>query len=190
MRSKQEFINDVKQNKNNRLILERLPILNIPDVWLAAGCLFQTIWNLQSQRPAEENIKDYDLFYFSSDTSYEAENEFILYAKDAFKDLDINIEIRNQARVSIWYKEKFGGDYPELNQAKEGINHFLIECTCVGLQVSENGGIELYAPYGLEDLYDGKLKPNKNSFSKPEFTPLKVRSYQERWPWLEFVDTY
>jgi hypothetical protein len=64
MPTPERFVADVLQNINNRTILERWDDLNLPDGWLVAGCLFQTVWNLQAQRNPEDSIKDYDLFYF------------------------------------------------------------------------------------------------------------------------------
>jgi uncharacterized protein len=44
------------------------------DGWLVAGCLFQTVWNLQAGRAPEAGIKDYDIFYFDAgDVSVAAE---------------------------------------------------------------------------------------------------------------------
>jgi hypothetical protein len=37
--------------------------------------LFQTVWNVLDCRDPGAGIRDYDLFYFDEDTSYEAEAE-------------------------------------------------------------------------------------------------------------------
>ena len=58
------FIDQAPQNPHNHAILQRLPSLQLPDAWLVAGCLFQTVWNLQAGREPTAGIKDYDLFYF------------------------------------------------------------------------------------------------------------------------------
>ena len=39
------FLDDIRRNPNNRAILERWDALALPDGWLVAGCLFQTVWN-------------------------------------------------------------------------------------------------------------------------------------------------
>ncbi|RZI94688.1 MAG: hypothetical protein EOP39_30255, partial [Rubrivivax sp.] len=66
------FIRQALENRFNRIVLERLPQLGLPDVWLVAGCLFQTVWNLRSGFAPEAHIKDYDLFYFDADDLSEA----------------------------------------------------------------------------------------------------------------------
>jgi uncharacterized protein len=40
------FVHDVMSNRYNRAIFERWESLALPDGWLVAGCLFQTVWNL------------------------------------------------------------------------------------------------------------------------------------------------
>ena len=39
------FLTLALKNACNTAILERLPALGLPDAWLVAGCLFQTVWN-------------------------------------------------------------------------------------------------------------------------------------------------
>ena len=68
-------------NPINRKILERLPVLDAPHACLVAGSIYQALWNALSDRPAAEGVKDYDLFYYDPDTSYEAEDRVIRRAQ-------------------------------------------------------------------------------------------------------------
>ena len=56
------FLADISANPANRAILSRWRRLQLPDMWLVAGCLFQAVWNLQSGKSPAENVKDYDVF--------------------------------------------------------------------------------------------------------------------------------
>lgn len=69
------FLADVLTNKFNRAILAAWDQLDLPDGWLVAGCLFQTVWNLCAGRSPETDIKDYDIFYFD-DTDLSASAEW------------------------------------------------------------------------------------------------------------------
>ena len=173
------------QNPHNAAILERLPLLGLPDAWLVAGCLFQTVWNLHSGMEPTAHIKDYDLFYFdAADLSEAAEQEVQARASALFADLPVTVEAKNQARVHLWYEQWFGFPYQALQSARSGIERFLVPCTCVGLQpAAETGTPTLYAPYGLQELYDGILKPNPLCPHLPLFQ-AKAASYRERWDWL------
>ena len=180
------FVSETLQNPRNAVLLERLPFLGLPDAWLVAGCLFQTVWNLRSGLAPTAQIKDYDLFYFDGDDlSESAEQQVQARVSALFADLPITVEAKNQARVHLWYERWFGYPYAPLQSARHGIERFLVPCTCVGLQP---GGAPqappvLYAPYGLAELYAGLMRPNPACPHLPLFQ-AKADSYRERWPWL------
>lgn len=86
----------------NGEITKRLPTLRLDQCRLTAGCLFQAVWNLRSDFPPDWGVHDYDVFYFDEDLSWEAENAVIQQARALFKDMGVNIELRNQARFHLW----------------------------------------------------------------------------------------
>lgn len=181
------FIQDVRANRHNRAILERWSALALPGGWLVAGCLFQTVWNLRSGAAPEAQIKDYDIFYFDGDDlSEDGERRVNARIGAVLGDLGVVIEAKNQARVHLWYLDHFGHPYPRLASAREGIDRFLVPATCVGLRPAGNAW-DVYAPYGLSMLYEGRLTPNPLTDHRPLFE-AKARSYQARWPWLR-IDT-
>nr|WP_298683958.1 nucleotidyltransferase family protein [uncultured Dongia sp.] len=171
-------------NPINRAILTRLPMLGVPDAWLVAGSIYQAYWNALSGQPVTAGIKDYDIFYCDpSDLSYDAEDAVLRRAAAIFADLDGLIDIKNQARVHLWYKERFGAEWPPVTSTRESIGRFQVRCTCVGVQPKPDGTLELHAPYGLDELTRGELRanahcPNVNDMRK------KAESYRQRWPWL------
>ncbi|MGE8319931.1 MAG: nucleotidyltransferase family protein [Comamonas sp.] len=178
----ERFLADTLRNTHNRAVLERWEDLSLPDGWLVAGCLFQTVWNLQARRGPEESIKDYDLFYFdASDTTEAAEQEAQARAEHVLRDLGISVDVTNQARVHLWYESYFGHAYPALRSSSDGIDRFLIPATCIGIRPGE-----LYAPNGLDLVYDGVLAPNPLT-PHHELFQQKAESYRARWPWLRIV---
>jgi hypothetical protein len=180
-----DFHAGVFANPFNRELLKRLAAMGLRECHLTAGCLFQTIWNRVSGRAPEWGIKDYDVFYFDdSDLSWDAENRVIQEVAEKTADLPIQVEVKNQARVHLWYPQRFGGDYPQLTGTRTGIDLYLISCTCVGIDVRTE---ELYAPDGLGDLASGQLQQNPLN-PKPKLFRQKAESYQQRWPWLQIVE--
>ena len=171
-------------NPINAEITARLPALGVDQCMLTAGCLFQAVWNHQSNLPADQGVKDYDVFYFDPDLSYEAEDKVIRSAEQLFQDLGVNVEVKNQARVHLWYGQRFGRPYPQLHSAKQGVDRYLVAGTCIGLEI-ETG--EVYVPFGLEDVEQGVLRINPDH-PEPELFGAKARSYQARWPWLRIVE--
>ncbi|MBH9579371.1 nucleotidyltransferase family protein [Inhella proteolytica] len=180
--SPERFLREIQRNPVNRALLAGLPALQLPDAWLVAGCLFQTVWNLKSGRPPEAGIKDYDLFYFdASDLSATAEAAVQQRVQAAFP--GVPVEAKNQARVHCWYEDWCGHPYEPLGCSADGIARFLIPGTCVGVQPQTDGHLRLQAPYGLEELYAGHLRPNPLIDHRTLFR-AKAASYRERWPWL------
>jgi hypothetical protein len=180
-----EFRACVLGNPFNGELLRRLQPMRLRECHLTAGCLFQTVWNRISERDPAWGIKDYDIFYFDDqDLSWDAEDQVVRRVAEATADLPISVEIKNQARVHLWYRERFGGDYPALDSARAGIDRYLISCTCVGIDVPTGN---LYAPNGLADLASGALHMNPLN-PRPELFRQKAESYRSRWPWLRIVD--
>jgi len=177
------FRGDILANRNNRAILDRWAELQLPDGWLVAGCLFQTVWNLQAGRPAESGIKDYDLFYFDgADLGADAERAAQARCESVLTDLGITVEVVNQARVHLWYETDFGRPYAALGSSRDGIERFLVTGTCVGVRPDAT-----CAPYGLDALYRGELAMNL-LVPHRELFEAKAASYRARWPALRIVD--
>src|ERR1700730_7544349 len=97
--------------------------LLLPD-WLAfSGAVYQPVLNHLTGRPLDYGIKDYDLGYFdASDLSYEAEDAVIRRVRAAVDEpLRSMIEVRNQARVHLWFETKFGEAYGPLSSTAEAL---------------------------------------------------------------------
>lgn len=181
-----QFVSCVRENPINDRLLSVLPSLRLPQCALTAGCLFQTLWNLKSGNDPRHGIKDYDVFYFDdSDLSWEAEDAVIRRVRDAFDDVAGNLDIKNQARVHLWYSETFGRPCPRLVDVEDGIDRYLISCTRIGLKV-ESGC--LYAPDTLDDMWDGILRMNPLN-AQPDRFIRKCQEYVSRWPWLEIASS-
>lgn len=172
-----ELVEAAISNPNNRAILDRLPELGAPDAWLVSGAIFQTVWNCITGREATHGIKDYDIFYFDPDPSWEAEDAVITRADALFADLGVEIEVRNQGRVHIWYQEKFGTEYPKLSKATDGIDRFLCDCAMIGMRNARANTYGVYAPKGHADIADMIVRPNR----MPNFHPDRYLEKAARW---------
>ena len=172
------------QDPVNAALASRLPGLGLRQSFLTAGCVFQSAWNHTAGRPPGWGVKDYDVFYFDdSDLSREAEDAVIRRVHEATADLGATIEVKNQARVHLWYEQRFKAPYPRLASAREGIDRYLIACTRVGIDLADGS---LHAPDGLGDLAAGILRMNP-LLPMPEMFAVKALDYQARWPWLRIV---
>lgn len=163
-------------------VLERLPALALPDTWLVSGAIYNTVWNQLTGRPPLTGINDIDLFYFdASNLSYEAEDRAIKRADQLFAGLPLPVQLRNQARVHLWYPERFGEPYPALSSSREAIDRFASVTHAVGARLDGAGEIELYTPFGLDDLFSFRIVPNRrmNNRATHEKKAERARSV---WP--------
>ncbi len=182
-----EFLTLVLAHDTNRLILERLPALDVSQAWLVAGCLFGPVWNALSGQPPGANIRDYDIFYWDPDTSWEAEDAVIRRADDLFADLGIVHQVRNQARVPLWFEQRFGQPWPATSRSADSIARFVVSGTCVGVRPRGHDSFDLVAPKGFDDLFSGILRLNPDN-PTPHLFRTKCKSYLCRWPWLTMAE--
>lgn len=183
---KDEFLALALQNPVNGAILDELPRLALPDAWLVAGCLAQTVWNVLTGRAIDHGISDYDAFYFDPDTSREAEDTVIRTLHERLGHLGAKIEIRNQARVHLWYPGKHGLPYPPLTRAIDGIDRFLTQNTQIGVRRSDNG-YEVYAPHGFDDVERLIVRPNLALNFSAENYVAKAARWKALWPELTLI---
>lgn len=179
-----QFIAQAMQDPVNAALLARLPGLGLPQGFLTAGSLFQATWNHCSDKPPGWGVKDYDVFYFDdTDLSWDAEDAVIRRVQHAVADLGATVEVKNQARVHLWYEDRFKSPYPRLRSTRDGIDRYLIACTRVGIDLADG---TLYAPDGLGDLAAGILRMNP-LLPMRELFLKKAGDYQARWPWLQVI---
>ncbi|QRN79596.1 MAG: nucleotidyltransferase family protein [Nocardiopsis sp. BM-2018] len=166
-------------SRNDTLVevLDRAAELAAPDWYLTAGCLFQTVWNVVTDRPPTHGIRDYDLFYFDpTDLSWAAEDRIIQAGAALFADLPASVEIRNEARVHLWYEEKFGVPCPPHTSVESAVDSFAATTCCLAVRQEPDGRWRFYAPHGLSDVFNLVLRPN------PTLAPEAVyRNKAERW---------
>ncbi|MDP3417731.1 nucleotidyltransferase family protein [Falsiroseomonas sp.] len=179
------LVAQARANPVNAALLELLPALGLNQGFLTAGCLFQEVWNHRAGHKPGWGIRDYDVFYFDdSDLSFEAEDAVIRRVRQATAHLAVEVEVRNQARVHLWYPQRFGPGYPQLRSAQDGIDRYLVACTCIGIELATGA---LYAPNGLAELEAGTLRRNPLN-DRPALFRRKAEAYQARWPYLTIME--
>src|ERR1700737_4178138 len=127
----------------------------LPDWLVFSGAVYQPVLNHLTGRPLDYGIKDYDLAYFDiSDLSYEAEDEVIRRVRAAFDEpLRSMVQVRNQARVHLWFEGKFGEPYGPLSCSAEALERFTSATFAVGVRLEPDNRLHIEAPFGLADLF-------------------------------------
>ena len=178
------FLELVLANPTVAAVLDRAPALGLGgEWWLTAGVLFQSVWNGLTGRHPAAGIRDADLFYVDPDTSWAAEDAVIRAGAALFADLPVPVEIRNEARVHLWYAERFGGPAPApFRDCRDAIDAFAAECCMVGVRTGA-AGVEVYAPRGLDDLFAMVVRPNRRLAPRQVYE-AKAARWRTEWPQL------
>ena len=157
--------------------------LALPDWRIVSGAVYQSVWNSLTGRDPDYGIRDYDLFYFdASDISYEAEDVVIKRAAAAYPAaLSPMVEVRNQARVHLWFEAHFGEAYSPLSSTDEALERFVAPAFAVGARLKADGRLDIAAPLGLEDLFAMRLRPNPNRGLAKGWDKV-IASAKARWP--------
>src|SRR6478609_4615645 len=180
------FLATVLRNPVNEIIADELLRIALPDAWIVSGCLVQTAWNALTNRAIDYGIDDYDIFYFDPDTSWQAEDAVIGDLQDRFAKLSAKIEVRNQARVHLWYSEKYGLPYPPLESSRDGIDRFLTRNTQVGIRRTQSG-YDVCAPNGFADIAQMIVRPNPGPNFSPAAYAAKAARWKKLWPELSVL---
>jgi hypothetical protein len=116
------------------------------------GAIAQTVWNsLFGFRP-EHGLRDLDLVYFDeADVSETQEHRHVERIRGLFRDCGPKIDVKNEARVHLWYEAKFGKLIPPYRSTAHAIATFPTTATTVGV-CPDSSGLRIEAAYGLADL--------------------------------------
>ncbi|MBN1301892.1 MAG: nucleotidyltransferase family protein [Melioribacteraceae bacterium] len=183
---KEELISLLKSNTIVWEIITSAGELKLPGWHVAAGCIAQTVWNYLHGYEFLKNINDIDFIYFDdSDLSLEAEDRIISIVKSFYKNSPVHIDVKNQARVHIWYEEHFGYKIKPYRNIFEAVDTFPTTATCVAL-ADKNGTIDIYAPYGLNDMFNMIVRPNKKQITE-EIYNKKTERWKNAWQLLTII---
>ena len=168
--------------------------LRLPQWSIVSGALYNSVWNHLTGKPSGYGIKDIDIFYFDAqDLSYEAEDRHIKQGDIVFAGYALPVEIRNQARVHLWFEKHFGQSYPPLHSSEEGIDRFASKTHAVGVRLEDDDTLTLYAPFGLNDIFSFRVTPNPIIDNRATHHAKGIRA-QQNWPevtvvpWCSLVD--
>jgi uncharacterized protein len=178
----EKFIGILRATPSLMQVLRIARTLALPDWLIFSGAVYQPVLNHLTGRVSDYGIKDYDLAYFdAADLSYEAEDTVIRRVAAAFDELlRRTVQVRNQARVHLWFKSKFGEPYPPLSSTAQALERFASPLFAVGVRLEPDERMHIEAPFGLSDLFALRLRPNpQRRVANFEGIASDVR---RRWP--------
>ncbi|NWK95219.1 hypothetical protein DM806_05980 [Sphingobium lactosutens] len=164
------------------MILHRWDAVQLPDVWLSGSLLAQTRWNEAFGFPPFHGIADADIIYFdAADLSEAAERTAAARLSDVFADLPVRIDVKNQARVHLWYPDRFGTPIDVYRSAIDATLTFPTTASAVAITPEA-----LSAPFGLTDLLDPVVRANAAQIDQAYYE-AKARRWAACWPDLTIL---
>ena len=167
-------------------VLTTLKGLAIPDAWLASGAIYNCVWNSLTGRPALHGVNDIDIIYFDADLSWEAEDRVIKALEQALDGLPVPVQPRNQARVHLWFEDKFGSPFSPLTSSAEMLGRYASRTHAVGARLDAADRMEIVAPFGLDDLFSFRMVPNPVLDNRISHTNKGERA-KAIWPELTVI---
>ena len=153
--------------------------------YVGAGCVNQTVFNYLSGYEIDYGIKDVDIVYYDSDTSYEAEDKIIKDLEKRLGDCGISYDIKNEARVHIWYNEKYEDKREPYTNLEDAVSSWGATVTCIGVRL-EKRKLLIYCPFGLSDIFSMTIRPVKRYFTKDQYE-ARAQRWKKKWNKLTII---
>ena len=184
------FIDIISENNELMDILDYVSQLNLPNFYIAAGSIFQTVWNYYDKKALNYNIKDIDIIYFDNndlrvEKDLEIYNKVISYSKS--RGYNYDIDVSNEARMHIWKKINEGINIEPYSCSEDAISRWIATVHAIGI-TKINGNIKIYAPYGLSDILTKTIRPIKHKHNSKKLYDEKVASWTSRFDNLNVIE--
>lgn len=163
-------------------LFDRWSTVQLPDAWLSGSLLAQARWNERFGLPPLHGIIDADIIYFDADDLTEAgEQAEAERVQSLFADLPVRFDVKNEARVHLWYPDHFGVSIPPYRSAIDATLTFPTTASAVAITPDA-----LSAPFGLDDLLQPVVRANA-ALIEQSYYEAKARRWATCWPDLSIL---
>jgi len=146
------FISILEKNKDLMAVLDYITELKLPNFYIAAGSVFQTIWNYYDGKDLNFGIKDIDVIYYNnSDLGVEKDLEYYniinVYIKskgftvsmDDFGTGYSSLSMLQSMPIDILKIDKVFVDKADLSSNRNIINHIILIAKSLNVQTVIEG---------------------------------------------------
>lgn len=161
--------------------------VSAPDWVIGAGAIRDLVFEHLHGRPAPPP-RDIDYAFFDP-TDLSVEREATIESELRLRCPELPFEARNQARVHLWYEQHFGSPIEPYRSIEHAVSTWPESATAVAARLLSDDGIELIAPLGLEDLFDGVLRRNPAQVTPEIFRERLARrpDLPTQWPLVRVI---
>ena len=158
-------------------------ISTLPNAWLGGGVIFQNVWNVIHGYEINTYIKDIDILYWDdTDLTWQSENSYISALNETLVNTDIPLDVKNIARIHLWYEERFGIPKTAYFSVQESISTWPVLGACMAMRI-KGQQLEFIAPHGFQDMFSLRVRPNKILVTQAIYESKAIK-WQEQWPML------
>lgn len=164
-------------------ILSTVRALPLRDGWVGAGFVRNAVWDQLHGYGQLAVSGDVDVVWFDPQCCT-AEGDRRLEARLRQQLPTVDWSVKNQARM-----HQRNGDEPYLS-TENALQYWPETATAVAVRLGNNDLIEIIAPYGLDDLFELRLRPtpgferDKREVYKQR---LEAKQWLQRYPQLQLI---
>ena len=150
--------------------------------WIGAGFVRNAVWDHLSGKDTEAiPLADLDVVFHDPDIAT-AEHDARIEAALSIAAPDLPWSVRNQARM-----HERNGHRPYRDVA-DALTHWPETATAIAARLGPQG-VEILAPFGVEDVLEMIIRPTPAFRTKPEIplARLEAKGWLTRWPGLRVV---
>jgi hypothetical protein len=166
-------------------ILGLVRSLSLPDSWIGAGFVRNAAWDHIHERRATHLGGDVDVIWFDPGCADASEDRRLEAALRTLEP-EIDWSVKNQARM-----HGRNGDDP-YTSTTDAMRYWPETATAVAARRTSQDECEIAAPFGLDDLFDLRLRPTaKFAVEKHDIFQRRIdeKSWLKTWPLLQVVST-
>ena len=150
--------------------------------WIGAGFVRNAVWDHLSGKDTEATpLADLDVVFHDQDIAT-AEHDARIEATLCAAASDLPWSVRNQARM-----HERNGHRPYRDVA-DALTHWAETAAAIAARLGPQG-VEILAPFGVEDVLEMIIRPTPAFRTKPEIplARLEAKGWLTRWPRLRLV---
>lgn len=179
MKNRSDLEQALLADKDMKRILEIVASLEVEDAWLCAGTLRNFLWN----GGVFDLGTDVDVIFQDAAVSYEETLAIEKYLRQTYP--SYQWEVKNQV-----YMHQHSPHTQPYTSSKDAMSKYPERCTAIGARLLVDGQVEIYCPYGLEEILRYRVRPTPHFQENPERmslyrSRLTKKNWQQKWPNLQ-----
>lgn len=176
----------IQQHDGIMSILKQLYLVDA-SAYIAAGVIRNMLWSVLHQHSYTLSHTEVDIIFYDAEDNG-THSDQIQKEMQSFFPL-IQWDVTNQAVVHHWYRLDNGESIQPLKSIEHALSFWPETATAVAVKLKAEQDIEIIAPFGLNDLFELKLRWNPRLVSYAVFQQRVVsKQWMQRWPKLSLVD--